>query len=388
MTIAGIGMRNIWRNKTRTMLTILAGAFAVIFFVLIRTVIWAWNVGVEYSAKDRLATRHRVSMIMPVPKRYVEIIRQTPGITQTTWANWFGGKDPKHPDDFFATMAVDPDTFFEVYSEMSIPPPQKAAWQANRRGAIVGSVLAKKLGVKVGDKYTIQGTIFPGDWEFTVEGIYVATQKSVDQSQFIFHWSYLNETLNERQKDLVGWIVSRTDTPARSAEISAAIDKVFDEKDTQTTTMSERAMNNSFMAMFSAILTALDIVSIVGLLIMMLILGNTIAMGVRERTREYGVLRALGFSPAHVRTFVMGEALTVGVWAGVIGVGLAYPVVQLGLGRWLEENLGGFFPYFRMSPTTAVVALFLAIGLGAVSAIIPAMQASKLPIIESLRRVG
>jgi putative ABC transport system permease protein len=386
MTIAGIGMRNIWRNKTRTMLTIFAGAFAVIFFVLIRTVIWAWNVGVEYSAKDRLATRHRVSMIMPIPKRYVDTIRQTPGITQTTWANWFGGKDPKHPDDFFATMAVDPESFFEVYSEMSIPAPQKAAWQANRRGAIVGSVLAKKLGVKPGDKYTIQGTIFPGDWEFTIEGIYVATQKSVDQSQFIFHWSYLNETLNERQRDLVGWIISRTDTPARSAEISAAIDKVFDEKDVQTTTMSERAMNNSFMAMFSAILTALDIVSIVGLLIMMLILGNTIAMGVRERTREYGVLRALGFSPAHVRTFVMGEALTVGVW--VIGVGFAYPVVQLGLGRWLEENMGGFFPYFRMSPTTAVVALVLAIGLGAVSAIIPAMQASKLPIIESLRRVG
>jgi putative ABC transport system permease protein len=388
MTIAGIGMRNIWRNKTRTMLTIFAGAFAVIFFVLIRTVIWAWNVGVEYSAKDRLATRHRVSMIMPIPKRYVDTIRQTPGITQTTWANWFGGKDPKHPDDFFATMAVDPESFFEVYSEMSIPAPQKAAWQANRRGAIVGSVLAKKLGVKPGDKYTIQGTIFPGDWEFTIEGIYVATQKSVDQSQFIFHWSFLNETLNERQRDLVGWIISRTDTPARSAEISAAIDKVFDEKDVQTTTMSERAMNNSFMAMFSAILTALDIVSIVGLLIMMLILGNTIAMGVRERTREYGVLRALGFSPAHVRTFVMGEALTVGVWAGVIGVGFAYPVVQLGLGRWLEENMGGFFPYFRMSPTTAVVALVLAIGLGAVSAIIPAMQASKLPIIESLRRVG
>jgi putative ABC transport system permease protein len=388
MNIAGIGMRNIWRNKTRTMLTIFAGAFAVIFFVLIRTVIWAWNVGVEYSAKDRLATRHRVSMIMPIPKRYVDTIRQTPGITQTTWANWFGGKDPKHPDDFFATMAVDPESFFEVYSEMSIPAPQKAAWQANRRGAIVGSVLAKKLGVKPGDKYTIQGTIFPGDWEFTIEGVYVATQKSVDQSQFIFHWSYLNETLNERQRDLVGWIISRTDTPARSAEISAAIDKVFDEKDVQTTTMSERAMNNSFMAMFSAILTALDIVSIVGLLIMMLILGNTIAMGVRERTREYGVLRALGFSPAHVRTFVMGEALTVGVWAGVIGVGLAYPVVQLGLGRWLEENMGGFFPYFRMSPTTAVVALVLAIGLGAVSAIIPAMQASKLPIIESLRRVG
>jgi putative ABC transport system permease protein len=388
MTIVGIGIRNVWRNKTRALLTVLGGSVAIIAFVLLRTVLWAWNIGVEYAAKDRLATRHRVSMIMPLPKRYVETVRETPGITQTTWANWFGGKDPKHPDEFFATMAVDPDTFFDVYTEMSIPPDQKAAWRANRRGAIVGDVLAKKLGVKPGDKYTLQGTIFPGDWEFTIDGVYVATAKSVDRSQFIFHWSLLNESVPERQRDLVGWIISRTDNPSRSADLSAAIDKVFDEKDVQTTTMSERAMNNSFMAMFSAILTALDFVSIIILLIMMLILGNTIAMGVRERTREYGVLRALGFSPGHVRTFVMGEALTVSVLAGVVGVGLAYPIVQLGMGRWIEENLGGFFPYFRMSPGTAAVGVLLSIALGTVSAIIPAIQASKLTIIDSLRRVG
>jgi putative ABC transport system permease protein len=388
MTIVGIGIRNVWRNKTRALLTVLGGSVAIIAFVLLRTVLWAWNIGVEYAAKDRLATRHRVSMIMPLPKRYVETVRETPGITQTTWANWFGGKDPKHPDEFFATMAVDPDTFFDVYTEMSIPPDQKSAWRANRRGAIVGDVLAKKLGVKPGDKYTLQGTIFPGDWEFTIDGIYVATAKSVDRSQFIFHWSLLNESVPERQRDLVGWIISRTDNPSRSADLSASIDKVFDEKDVQTTTMSERAMNNSFMAMFSAILTALDFVSIIILLIMMLILGNTIAMGVRERTREYGVLRALGFSPGHVRTFVMGEALTVSVLAGVVGVGLAYPIVQLGMGRWIEENLGGFFPYFRMSPGTAAVGVLLSIALGTVSAIIPAIQASKLTIVDSLRRVG
>jgi putative ABC transport system permease protein len=152
--------------------------------------------------------------------------------------------------------------------------------------------------------------------------------------------------------------------------------------------MSERAMNNSFMAMFSAILTAIDFVSVIMLLIMTLILGNTIAMGVRERTREYGVLRALGFSPGHVRAFVMGEALSIGVLAGVIGVAVAYPIVQLGAGRWLEENLGGFFPYFRMNATMAVVALLLSVGLGALSAIIPAMQASKLTIVDALRRVG
>ena len=388
MTIGGIGIRNVWRNKTRTSLTVLGGAVAVLAFILLRTVLWAWNVGVEYSAKDRLATRHKVSLIMPVPKRYVDNIRQIPGIKQTTWANWFGGKDPRRPDEFFGTLAVDPPSFFEVYSEMSVPPADMAKWKEDRRGAIVGDVLARKLGVKVGDKVTLQGTIFPGDWEFNVDGIYVATQKSVDRSQLLFHWAYLNETLPERNKDLVGWIISRIDNPSQSANLSLAVDKLFDEKDVQTTTMSERSMNNSFMAAFSAILTALNIVSVIILLIMMLILGNTIAMGVRERTREYGVLRALGFSPKHVATFVIGEALTIGVLAGALGCALSYPVVQLGMGRWLEENMGAFFPYFRVSLETALVAALLSVLLGAVSAIIPAMQASKLTIIDALRRVG
>ena len=388
MTVGGIGIRNVWRNKTRTSLTILGGAVAVLAFILLRTVLWAWNVGVEYSAKDRLATRHKVSLIMPVPKRYVDDIRQLPGIKQTTWANWFGGKDPKRPDEFFGTLAVDPESFFEVYSEMSVPPAEKAVWLADRRGAIVGDVLARKLGVKVGDKVTLAGTIFPGDWEFNVDGIYIATQKSVDRSQLLFHWAYLNETLPERQKNLVGWVISRIDDPGQSANLTMAVDKLFDEKDVQTTTMSERSMNNSFMAAFSAILTALNIVSVIILLIMMLILGNTIAMGVRERTREYGVLRALGFSPKHVATFVIGEALTIGVLAGALGCALSYPIVQLGMGRWLEENMGAFFPYFRVSVETALVAAALSILLGAVSAIIPAMQASKLTIVDALRRVG
>jgi putative ABC transport system permease protein len=388
MTVGGIGIRNVWRNKTRTSLTVLGGAVAVLAFILLRTVLWAWNVGVEYSAKDRLATRHKVSLIMPVPKRYVDQIRQLPGIKQTTWANWFGGKNPRRPDEFFSTLAVDPESFFQVYSEMSVPAPEMTAWQADRRGAIVGDVLARKLGVKVGDKVTLAGTIFPGDWEFNVDGIYVATEKSIDRSQFIFHWAYLNEGLPDRQRDLVGWIISRIDNPSQSANLTMAVDKLFDEKDVQTTTMSERSMNNSFMAAFSAILTALDIVSAIILLIMMLILGNTIAMGVRERTREYGVLRALGFSPKHVATFVIGEALTIGVLAGALGCALSYPIVQLGMGRWLEENMGAFFPYFRVSVETALVAAVLSVLLGAVSAIIPAMQASKLTIVDALRRVG
>ncbi|HEX9298428.1 MAG TPA: FtsX-like permease family protein [Polyangiaceae bacterium] len=388
MNVASIGMRNVWRNKTRTSLTVLGGAIAVLAFVLLRTVLWAWNVGIEYAVKDRLGTRHKVSFILPMPKHYIDVVRQVPGVAQATWANWFGAKDPRRPDEFFATMAVDPDTFLEVYPEMSVNPQDKARWLTDRKGAIVGDVLARKLGVKVGDKLTLRGTIYPGDWEFNVDGIYEATQKSVDRSQLVFHWNYLNESLPDRRRDMIGWISTRVDNPQNSANVSAAIDKVFDEKDVQTVTQSERAMQNSFMASFSAILTALNIVSIIILAIMMLILGNTIAMGVRERTREYGVLRALGFTPRHVSTFVVGEALTIGVLAGVLGLALSYPIVQLGMGRWLEENFGSFFPYFRVSAETAIVAVLLSVAAGAIAAIIPAVRASRLSIVDALRRVG
>ncbi len=379
MNVASIGVRNVWRNKTRTSLTVLGGAIAVLAFVLLRTVLWAWNVGVEYAAKDRLATRHKVSFILPMPKHYIDVVRQVPGVTHASYANWFGAKDPRRPNEFFATLAVDPQTFLDVYPEISVNPEDKARWFADRQGALLGDVLARKLGVKVGDKLTLTGTIYPGDWQFNVDGIYEATQKSIDRSQLFFHWNYLNESLPDRRRDNIGWISTRVDNPQNSAAVSAAIDKVFDEKDVQTTTQSERAMQNSFMASFSAILTALNIVSIIILAIMMLILGNTIAMGVRERTREYGVLRALGFSPGHVSTFVVGEALTIGALAGALGLVLSYPIVQLGMGRWLEENFGSFFPYFRVSAETAIVA---------VAAIIPALRASRLSIVDALRRVG
>lgn len=366
----------------------LGGAVAVIAFVVFRTIIASWNAGADYAAKDRLATRHKVSFIMPMPKRYVDIVRQVPGVTQATWANWFGAKDPNHPDEFFATLAVDPESFLEVFNEALISPDDKAHWLQDRRGAIVGDVLAKKLGVKPGDKITLRGTIFPGDWEFNIDGVYQATQKSIDRSTLFFHWNYLNESLPDRRKDQIGWITSRVSNSAQSATVTAAIDKVFDEKDVQTSTMSERAMNTSFLAMFSSILKALDIVSIIILFIMMLILGNTIAMGVRERTREYGVLRALGFSRGHVRVFVIGEALTIGVLSGAVGILLSYLLIEFVVSRLLEENMGTLFPYFRLGAGTALVAMVVSVLVGAVSSVIPAQQASKLSIIDSLRRVG
>jgi putative ABC transport system permease protein len=362
---------------------------AVLAFVLLRTVLFAWNKGVDYAAKDRLATRHKVSIVIPLPKHYIDDVRsKIPGVKSASDLNWAGAKWPKDPNLFFANMAA-ADNVFDVYPEMKVAPEAIERWRGDKEGAIVGSALAHKLGWKVGDKVVLTGTIYPGDWQYTIDGIYtVPPQSALDQSEFFFHWSYLNDGAQERQKDHIGWIVTRVDDPSKGAQVSAAIDALFDDQDNQTTTMSERAMNLGFLGGASAILAALDIVSVIILVIMMLILGNTIAMGVRERTTEYGVLRALGFRPAHIRLFVIGEALTVALLAAIAGLALSYPLVELGLGRWMEENMGNFFPAVRISPVTAVAAVAFTLGLGALAAVIPAVSAGRLQVTEALRRIA
>jgi putative ABC transport system permease protein len=383
-----IAAKNLTRNWVRTTLTVAGAAVALMAFIISRTVLTSWDVGVEYAAKDRLGTRHKVTFVMELPKRYIDDIRNVPGVKKATWANWFGAKDPRKPDEFFANLAVDPPSYLEVIDEMALTPEERSRWLGDKRGALLGPVLAQKLGVKVGDKITLEGSIYPGEWEFNVSGIYKATRRSLDNSQFLFHWDYMNDALPEARKDRIGWVMTRVDDPSRSADISVAIDRLFDERDIQTVTMSEKNMQLSFMAMFSAVLTVLNIVSIIILAIMLLILGNTIAMGVRERSREYAVLRAIGFEPRHIRAFVLGEAGVLGVSAGLIGVGVAYPFVNGFVGRAIEENMSAWFPYFRVEPVTALIALLVGVLLALAAALIPGIQAGRIAVTDALRRVG
>ena len=385
-----IAFKNIRRNLFRTGLTILGVIVAMVTFVLLRTVLSAWTIGEKYAAQDRIATRHKITFVMSLPKRYADDIKVVPGVRDVTWFNWFGGRLAGRDDVFFANMATDPESFLRVYDEIDVPPAQKKAWLEDRQGALIGAQLARNLGWKVGDKVTLAGTIYPGDWQFTVDGIYTTKKKSIDQSSFWFHWNYMNESdaLMPEAKDQIGWITSKVDNAGIAGRVAKDVDKIFEVRDTQTLSMSERAMNASFIGMLGSLLTTVDVVSIVILVIMMLILGNTIAMGVRERTREYGVLRAIGFLPKHIATLVLGEAAAIGVLGGVLGVLVCYPLIDGALGPLMEDNFTGFFPYFRLSDSDVVIALLVSIVVASIAAIVPAWQASKLDVIDALRRVG
>jgi putative ABC transport system permease protein len=381
--------KNALRSRFRSALTVLGVAVAVITFVMLRTVLDAWSVGADYAAKDRLSTRNKVSFGLPLPKHYIaDIAAKVPGIKRVSYCDWFGARLAKDPSVFFANLAC-ADNAFEVYPEIAVEPTALAKWKADKQGAIIGDMLAKKLDLHVGDRVTLQGSFYPGDWEFTIDGIYTAPPKSaVDRSSFFFRWEYKNEGVPERQKNMIGWIFTRVDDPAQSAAVSRAIDALFESYDIQTSTMSERAANGSLLGGVSALLSALHVVSILVLAIMTLVLGNTIAMGVRERTTEYAVLRALGFSPGQIRWLIVGEAVSVSCVGGLLGLTLAFPLVQLGMGGWLEQNMGQYFPAFRIAPLTAASAQALTLVLGALAAWLPALRVGNLPVVEALRRVA
>jgi putative ABC transport system permease protein len=390
MTLVGLAARNVLRNKFRAVLTIAGVAVAILAFIMLRTVVMAWTVGADFAVKDRLFTRHKITFVMTLPKRYITDLRAAPHVRVATFSNWFGGKDPKHDREFFQALAVDSATYFDVFDDYGVAPDVRAAWMKDPQGAIVGDVLAKKMGWKVGDKVLLESGIYPDlpEWEFHVTGFYTPKAKSADRSTFHFHWDYLNKNIAVARQDQIGWMAARVDDPSRTADVGLAVDKIFDEREVPTLSQDERSFATSFLAGVSAVLAALDLISGVIMVIMMLVLGNTIAMGARERTNEYGVLKALGFSGSHLAGFILGEGVILAGIGGALGIALSYPIVEGALGRYLEENVGAFFPYFRVDAKVAAAALGLALLLGAVASAIPAALASRLRVVDALRRVA
>lgn len=389
MNLATYARRNLFRRTWRTILTITVVLLVVFIFCLIRTAITAFSSGADEAAADRLAIRHKVSITMLLPKHYIEDLRQVPGVQKATWVKWFGAKDPKQRVPFFAGFAVDQDSYFDVQSDLQVQPDQLAAWKQTPNGAILGDQLAQKFGVKVGDRLVVESDLYPGQWEFQVSGIYAATRKSADRSSLIFRWDFLNnDPRSGYSKEKLGWMVARISDPKQSADISRRIDAKFDSFDDQTLTMSEQAFALAFLGGYAALLSAFGLGSIVILLIMALVLANTIAMNVRERIHEYGVLRAIGFPPRYIFGFILGESVLVALVGGLLGVGAVVLVINHVLGPLMAANLSGGLANFFTPVPVLVTALVAAVVLGLGAGIVPAASASRLKTTDALRRLG
>jgi putative ABC transport system permease protein len=378
--------KSAFRNRLRTLLTSVGVAIAVIAFLFLRTFIGAWYAGVEGSSSDRMVVRNKISIIFPMPISYVDKVRNIVGDRgAVSYENWFGAVYPKDEHGFFANLAAD-DDIFKMYPEIAIAPDQWKAYLEDRQGAIIGSHLSEKYGWKLGDRITLRGTIFPGDWDFNVRVIYESHGKSVDDATMFFHWKYLNEKLPERQKDKVGLIFVRVDNPAQSNAIGAAIDKSFANSLAETRTESEKAFQLEFLSMASAIIGAIQVVSGVVLMILMLILANTLAMATRERTAEYAVMRAIGFQPRHIIGMVLGEGFVISLVGVGLGIALAPPIMDF-FGKMFEKQLGGFLGNFGLALEPVLLALVVGLSLGMLAAALPAWGAGRLKIVDAHRRV-
>ncbi len=380
--------RDLRRNPLRLLLTVLAGAVGVTAFIFLRTVVDIFYYAAEAAQVDRLIVRNKVSIAQPLPLSYYARIAALPGVTAVTHQEWFGGTLGEAQKDFFPNFAIDPNTFLDVFPEYAATPEELSALRGDPCGALIGEKLARRFGWKTGDRVTLKGQFYPGDWTFNVRGIYTGTRPGADTTALAFGYRCLNESerLPEGMKDQVGLYAVRVDDPARSGEVAAAIDGMFGNSPSPTKTESEKAFQLGFVAMSSAIVTAVKVVSNVILLIILLVIGNTLAMAVRERTRDISTLRAIGFRPRTILLLVLVESSVIGLLSGALGM-LAAPSLVNGFARLIASQFGQL-PDNVMRPRTLVVAALAALAVSLLAAVGPGIRALRIPVAEGLRKVA
>ena len=385
MLILKILFRNAFRNKLRSGLTILGITIAILAFGLLRTVISAWYSGVEASSATRLVTRNSVSLIFPLPLSYRDRIRQISNVKTISYGTWFGGVYVEEKN-FFPNFAVDPKTFFGLYPEFILSPNEKETFFNDRKGCVVGRKLAARFGWKMGDIITLKGAIFFGNWDFVIRGIYRGRDKDTDETQFMFHWDYLNEKLKKTPHPWagqVGYYMVGVTRPDAATEVAIAIDQMFKNSLAETLTETEKAFQQGFIAMSGAIVMAVQIVSFVVIVIIMAVGANTMAMTTRERIGEYAILKTLGFGGGHIAGLILGESLVITLFGCVLGIVLTFPAAKV-----FSSELGAYFPNFNVERTTLLFDLLAALAVAFTGAIIPIHRAIRIKIADGLRRIG
>jgi putative ABC transport system permease protein len=385
MFILKLLLRNAFRHKLRTSLTLLSITIAILAFGLLRTFINAWYSGVKASSASRLVTRNAISLIFPLPLSYKDKIRQVEGVKQFAWGSWFAGIyiDEKN---FFANYAIDAKNYLALYPEFILPPDQRKAFLADRRGFCAGRKLIEKYHWRIGDTVVLKGTVYPGNWEFVLRGIYHGRDESTDERLFFFHWDYLNEALKKaapRRADQVGWYVVEVTDPSRAGEVSEAIDRAFKNSLAETLTETEKAFFLSFISMLGAIIVAIQMVSFVVIIIIIAVAANTMVMAARERIGEYSIFKTLGFRGWHIAGMIIGESLFITMLGCLFGIALTPPAANV-----FSKIVGTTFPAFHVEVETIYMDVAASILVGLSAAVIPTWRAVRIRIADGLRRIG
>jgi putative ABC transport system permease protein len=381
MTLSTFVAKSAFRNKRRSLLTVASIAFSLLLLCIMLCV-WR-SFYIDKGAPDsalRIMTRHKVSLTNFLPIYYRDKIRTIPGVVHVVPMTWFGGiyKDQK-PENYFAQFATDPDEYFDVAADKTMPGDQLAAWKRDRAGCVVDADLAKKHNWKIGDHIILQGTIFEGNLDLTLRGIYTIDPP---QSNLYFNAKYLEESV-AWFKDTAGFYFTRVDTPEHMPPTARAIDDMFHAAPFPTKSESEQAFKLDFIAMLGSVKAF--ILSICGAVLFttLLVCANTMAMSIRERTREVAVLRTLGFTRGNILKLLLSESIAISLIGGLLGVALATGAIL-----FMAQPGIGLPVSMHMTAATALVVMLVAALVGIVSGLIPSYRASNLGIVDALRHIG
>jgi putative ABC transport system permease protein len=379
---ASLIFRNVFRNRRRSVLTLASMAVSLALLSLLIALYQGFFYGEDASPSQalRIVCRHRVSLTQSLPASHEQRIRQVPGVVTTSAWSWFGGVY-KEPKDFFARFAVDPDTIFNIHQDWIIAPEQLAAFKRDRTACAIGEKIATDYNIKLGDRVTIVGDIYPVTLELVVAAIY---QHPPQTEALVFHREYLTELLpkTSNQRDSVGTYLILAQSPDQVPGISRAIDVMFDNSPYPTRTESEKEFGRSFLAFLGNVKLFLGAVCAAVTFTILLVSANTVAMSVRERTRETAILRTLGYTPAEILELIVGESIVIALIGGLVG---------LGLGWLLAKGLaagGGAFGFQGLKWQAAAIVLLMAVMIGFLASLVPAVIASRKNVVDSLRFTG
>jgi putative ABC transport system permease protein len=382
MTLTRFVTKNAFRNKRRSILTVLSIAFSLLLLTLMMT-IWRSFYLSDGSAESqqRLVVRHRVSLTFSLPGYYREKIRAVPGVAAVVPVSWFGGiyKDQK-PENFFAQFGTDPEEFFKVFRDLDMPADQITAWRRDRQGVIVDSSLAAKYGWKPGDRIVLQGTIYPVNLELIIRGIF---HSNPDNKSVYFNAKYVEEAV-AFFKGQAGTFSILANSPGDVSKVATAIDDMFRNSPQPTKSESEKAFGLEFVAMMGNVKAFILSICSAVVFATLLVSANTMAMSIRERTREVAVLKTLGFTRRNVLGLFVSEAVALSLAGGLIGAGLGWFLVY---GLTHSKQFISFFP-LQVTAGIWVTALFTSGLVGLLSSAVPSYHASQINIVDGLRHIG
>jgi putative ABC transport system permease protein len=372
------------RNRRRSLLTILSIAVSLCLLGVLMAMYRALFLSDEPSPAQalRLIVHHKVSLTVPLITAFEPRIRQMPGVRAVSAYQWFGGtyKDPKN---FFARLAVDPDQFFQLKSELQMPDEQKQAFLHLRTGCIAGVTLAKKYDWKVGDRITIVGDIFPFNAELTLVGIYNDPE---DTDTLYFNNEYIRQSMHSTDReDQIGAFWVQADTAADVPRVAKEIDDEFANSPYPTKSESEKAFALSFISFLGNLKLFLAAICGAVTFTILLVSANTISMSVRERVREVGILKTLGFTTGNILSIIVGEAVFIAGVGGLLGSLFAAFLCD-SVKR--APMMAGFFHDLSFTSGVAAAAFGVALFIGLVSSLVPAWGAAKTSILDSLRYTG